>query len=86
MVSQYSTSKAPDSLVDLMQMCKKENWNPDSAFVRQVHSSPILCTNQQLRELNNFPRIKTYSLHWAMTLRYFYVAVTETLELLVSED
>ena len=45
-----SSNKAPDSLVELMQMCRKENRNPDSAFVRQVHSSPelqaILCTHR----------------------------------------
>lgn len=42
-VSSHSkTSKAPDAVVELMQMCKVESRDPSTAFVRRVHSSPEL--------------------------------------------
>lgn len=79
-----SSSKTPDSLVDLMQVCKKENRNPDSAFVRQVHSSPelqaILCTNRQLREIEQFctnPELVSHlSVDVTFNIGDFYVTVT----------
>ena len=86
-----SGSKAPDSLVDLMQICKRENRNPESAFVRQVYSSPelqaILCTNRQLREIEQFctnPELfSPLSVDVTFNIGDFYVAVTTYRNLLL---
>lgn len=85
------SNKAPDSLVDLMQMCKKENRNSDSAFVRQVHSSPelqaILCVDGQLREIEQFctnsELFSPLSVNVTFNIGDFYVAVTTYRNLLL---
>ena len=77
------TSKAPDAVVELMQMCKVESRDPGTAFVRRVHSSPelqvILCTNRQLKELEQFctnPELfSPLSVDVTFNMGDFYVAV-----------
>ena len=86
-----SSSKAPDSLVDLMQIRKRENRNPESAFVRQVYSSPelqgILCTKRQLREIEQFcmnsELFPPLSVDVTFNIGDFYVAVTTYRNLLL---
>ena len=85
------TSKAPDAVVELMQMCKVESRDPGTAFVRRVHSPPelqvILCTNRQLKELEQFctnPELfSPLSVDVTFNMGDFYVAVTTYRNLLL---
>ena len=85
------TSKAPDAVVELMQMCKVESRDPGTAFVRRVLSSPelqvILCTNRQLKELEQFctnPELfSPLNVDVTFNMGDFYVAVTTYRNLLL---
>ena len=85
------TSKAPDAVVELMQMCKVESRDPCTAFVRRMHSSPelqvILCTNRQLKELEqictNPELFSPLSLDVTFNMGDVYVAVTTYRNLLL---
>lgn len=86
-----SLNATNDVVVDLMQMSKTENRDPDTAFVRQVITSPelqvILGTKRQLRELEQFctnpARFSPLSVDVTFNLGDFYVAVTTYRNLLL---
>ena len=78
-------------MASIMQICKRENRNPESAFVRQVYFSPelqaILCANRQLREIEQFctnPELfSPLSVDVTFNIGDFYVAVTTYRNLLL---